>query len=172
MGQPGLWQVLDEQDLRRKKSRHASERDTPRVVAQRQEFIETVAQTYDTRRFHLLDETGLRLDEGRRYGRARGGQRVGQAVARRRGSSLTLIGALSSHGLPAVQRFEGALNYQRFALYVSRSLVLYPTIFRSLWRRFPVASVFKRCRPFLRIRSPKGSSLKSGLGSFRSTSEK
>src|SRR5205823_2487234 len=45
-----------------KKSLHASERDTPRVGALRQDFVETVAQHYDTRRFHFLDETGLRLD--------------------------------------------------------------------------------------------------------------
>ncbi len=90
VGQTCLWQVLQEHDLRRKKSLHASERDTPRVVALRQDFMETVAQHYDTRRFHLLDETGLRLDAGRRYARARapGGQRVGPAVPLRRGPTL------------------------------------------------------------------------------------
>lgn len=54
---------------------------------------------------------------------------MGQAVPLRRGSSLTLIGALSWHGLQAVQLFEGALNYQRFALYVSRFLA--PTLRRG-----------------------------------------
>jgi len=54
-------------------------------VALRQDFVETVAQQHDTRRFHFLDETGLRLDACRRYGRAVGGQRVGQAVPLRRG---------------------------------------------------------------------------------------
>lgn len=92
------------------------------MVAQRRDFIETVAQQYDTRRLHFLDETGLRLDECRRYGRARGGQRVGQAVPLKRGPSLTLIGTLSPQGLGAVQLFEGALTYQRFAWYVSRVL--------------------------------------------------
>jgi len=99
------------------------------VVAQRRDFIETVAQQYDTRRLHFLDETGLRLDECRRYGRARGGQRVGQAVPLKRGPSLTLIGTLSPQGLGAVQLFEGALTYQRFAWYVSR--VLAPTLRRG-----------------------------------------
>lgn len=88
----------------------------------RQDFVETVAQQHDTRRFHFLDETGLRLDACRRYGRAVGGQRVGQARPLRRGPSLTLIGTLSTQGLGAVQLFEGALNYERFALYVSRFL--------------------------------------------------
>jgi transposase len=96
------------------------------VVALRQEFVETVAQHHDTRRFHFLAETGLRLDACRRYGRAAGGQRVGQAVPLKRGPSLTLIGALSAQGLGAVQLFEGALNYELFALYISQFLA--PTL--------------------------------------------
>lgn len=89
------------------------------MVAQRREFVETVAQHYDPRRFHFLDETGLRLDECRRYGRAVGGQRVGQAVPLRRGTSLTLIGALSAQGPVGVQAFAGALTQERFVWYVS-----------------------------------------------------
>lgn len=96
------------------------------MVALRQGYVETVAQHHDTRRFHFLDETGLRLDACRRYGRAPGGQRVGQAVPLKRGPSLTLIGTLSPQGLGAVQLFEGALNYERFALYVSQFLA--PTL--------------------------------------------
>lgn len=79
-----------------------------------------MAQQHDTGRFHFLDETGLRLDACRRYGRAVGGQRVGQAVPLKRGPSLTLIGTLSARGLGAVQLFEGTLNYERFALYISQ----------------------------------------------------
>jgi len=96
------------------------------VVALRQDYVETVAQHPDTRRFHFLDETGLRLDACRRYARAAGGQRVGQAVPLKRGPSLTLIGTLSVRGLEAVQLFEGALNYERFALYISQFLA--PTL--------------------------------------------
>lgn len=40
VGQTCLWQVLDKHDLRRKKSLHAKERDTPRVAALRQDFVE------------------------------------------------------------------------------------------------------------------------------------
>jgi hypothetical protein len=92
------------------------------VVALRQDYVETVAQHTDTRRFHFLDKTGLRLDTCRRYARARGGQRVGQAVPLQRGPSLTLIGTRSAQGLGAMLLFDGALNYKRFALYVSRFL--------------------------------------------------
>lgn len=54
---------------------------------------------------------------------------MGQAVPLKRGPSLTLIGTLSAQGLGAVQFFEGALNYERFALYVSRFLA--PTLRRG-----------------------------------------
>lgn len=92
------------------------------MVALRHDYIETVAQHYNTRRFHFLDETGLRLAACRRYARARGGQRVGQAVLLQRGLSLTLISTRSTQSLGAMQLFEGALNYKRFALCVSRFL--------------------------------------------------
>ena len=51
---------------------------------------------------------------------------MGQAVPLKRGASLTLIGTLSAQGLGAVQLFEGALNYERFALYISQFLA--PTL--------------------------------------------
>jgi len=76
----------------------------------------------DGHRFHFLDETGLRLDYCRRYARARGGRRVGQAVPLRRGRSLTLIGALSVSGLHSVQLLHGALTQRSFALYIVRLL--------------------------------------------------
>ncbi|AMJ64718.1 hypothetical protein AXW84_04190 [Hymenobacter sp. PAMC 26628] len=77
-------------------------------------------------RFHFLDETGLRLDYARTHGRAIGGRRVGGAVPLRRGSSLTLIGALSVRGLGAVQVLKGALPQRSFALYVAHCLA--PTL--------------------------------------------
>jgi transposase len=47
-------------------------------------------------------------------------------VPLKRGASLTLIGTLSAQRLGAVQLIEGALNYKRFALYVSQFLA--PTL--------------------------------------------
>ena len=89
----------------------------------RSEYVEAIAQRPDVARFHFLDETGLRLDYTRRYGRARGGRRVAGAVPLRRPArSLTLIGALSVRGLHGVQVLEGALNQQSFALYIGRIL--------------------------------------------------
>ncbi|RZJ95125.1 MAG: IS630 family transposase [Hymenobacter sp.] len=102
---------------------HATERDSERVRTLRQQHVEAIATRADVARFHFLDETGLRLDYTRRYGRARGGQRVARAVPLRRPAhSLTLISALSVRGLRGVQVLEGALNQYNFALYISRIL--------------------------------------------------
>jgi hypothetical protein len=107
-----------------KKSLHATERDSERVSTLRQQHVEAIAVRPDVERFYFLDETGLRLDYTRRYGRARGGRRVGGAVPLRRPSrSLTLIGALSVRGLHGVQVLEGALNQPSFAFYIARILV-------------------------------------------------
>ena len=77
-------------------------------------------------RFHFLDETGLRLGYARTHARAVGGQRAYGAVPLTRGRSLKLIGALSVHGLGAVQVLRGALNQRRFAFYVTQCLA--PTL--------------------------------------------
>jgi hypothetical protein len=69
----------------------------------RQQHVEAIAARADMGRFHFLDETGLRFNYVRRYGLARGGRRVAEAVPLRRPSrSLTLIGALPMRGLPRV----------------------------------------------------------------------
>lgn len=112
-----------------KKSRHATERDTERVLAARRQHVEQVCTRPDVARFHFLDETGLRLDYARTHARAVGGQRVGGAVPLKRGESLTLIGALSVQGLGAVQLLKGALNQRRFAFYVAYCLA--PTLRRG-----------------------------------------
>jgi len=87
-----VWRVLAEHDLRRKKALHAAERDTSRVVALRGAFVEALAQHEDPRRFKFVDETGLHLAFTRRYGRDAGGQRVGQGVPLRVGTSMMLVG--------------------------------------------------------------------------------
>ena len=115
VGLSTVWRVLDEHDLRRKKS------PLRRVV-----FVEAVAQHEDPRRFKFVDETGPRLTFARRYGRALGGQRVGQGVPLRRGTPVALIGASITNGLEAVMSLDGALNAASFAVYLAQ--VLGPTL--------------------------------------------
>ncbi|TGE11207.1 transposase, partial [Hymenobacter elongatus] len=86
----------------------------------RRHYVQTVVPCPDVAWFHFLDETGL--DQCRRYARARGGRRVGQAVPLNRGRSRTLIGALSVRGLHGVQVLSAPLTQRSFALYIARIL--------------------------------------------------
>ena len=108
-----------------KKSVHASQRDTPRVSAQRRAFLEALAQE-DVSCFKFVDETGTNLSYTRRYtrryGRAQPGQRVGQGVPRRSGGNVTVVAALTMNGLEAVRDLDGALNEAAFATYLGPML--------------------------------------------------
>ena len=85
-----------------------------------------MARGEDSRRFKFVDETGLHLAFARRYGRAPGGQRVGQGVPLHVGTPVTRIGALTVNGLEAVMSLDGALNAASFAVYLEQ--VLGPTL--------------------------------------------
>jgi transposase len=62
----------------------------------------------------------------RRYGRAASGQRVHDAVPKNFGRNITILGALSWHGLGAVMTVDGATDADVFRAYVSQ--VLAPTL--------------------------------------------
>lgn len=100
---------------------HAAERDTGRVRALRQEFIEAI-QHEDVTRLKFVDETSVNLTYTRRYGRALGGQRVDAAVPLRNGPNVTIVAALSAQGVEAVMELEGALNTASFAVYLAQVL--------------------------------------------------
>lgn len=74
----------------RKKSIHAAERDTERVVALRGLFLEAIQEEGFTR-FVFIDETSTNLTCYRRYGRAPAGQRLDQAVPLHNGPNVTLL---------------------------------------------------------------------------------
>jgi transposase len=77
----------------------------------------------------FIDETGLNIAMTRRYGRALRGQRVHDAVPKNFGRNVTILGALSCHGLDAVMTVEGATDAAVFRAYVDR--VLAPTLRRG-----------------------------------------
>ena len=62
----------------------------------------------------------------RRYGRARHGARVHDAVPRNYGRNVTILGALSCDGLDAVMTVDGATDSAVFRSYVTQVLV--PTL--------------------------------------------
>jgi len=73
-----------------------------------------------------VDESGVNIAMTRRYGRARRGQRVHDAVPKNWGRNVTVLGSLSCQGLEAVMTVEGATDGSVFHAYVSQ--VLAPTL--------------------------------------------
>ncbi len=87
----------------------------------RADFLEAI-QGEDFTRFKFVDEAGVNLTYSRRYGRAVGGRRVRQGVPLHGGPNVTVVGALSVHGLEAVMTLDGALNQDSFAAYLDQVL--------------------------------------------------
>ena len=108
-----------------KKSIHAAERDTARVVSLRRLFLEALAQE-DVTRLVFVDETSTNLTYCRRYGRAPAGRRLDQAVPLRSGPNVTRIAALTPDGLGALLSVDGAVNGAVFTAYLDQ--VLGPTL--------------------------------------------
>ena len=106
---------------RKKKTRHADERDTPRVQEQRSTFCQKMA-TVGAEHLVFVDETGATTAMGREYGRAPVGERV-QATAPGAWKNVTLISALRSSGVVASLAFPGATDRPAFETYVEQVLV-------------------------------------------------
>jgi transposase len=106
---------------RKKKTRHAAERDTPRVQQQRQAFCQKLA-TVAAEHLVFVDETGATTAMSREYGRAPIGQRV-QATAPGAWKNVTLISAVRGSGVVASLAFPGATDRPAFETYVEKVLV-------------------------------------------------
>ena len=106
---------------RKRKSPHASERDTPEVREERRVFAEEV-EPIEPRRFVFVDETGVTTAMTPAYGRAPKGERV-ESAAPASWESVTVIAAMGLDGVRAPLAFEGALDAITFQTYVERVLV-------------------------------------------------
>src|SRR5437763_3904831 len=105
----------------KKKSPHASERDTPGVEQERGEFAEEV-EPIEPGRLVFVDETGVTTAMTPAYGRAPAGARV-ESSAPASWESVTVIAALGPDGVRAPLAIEGAVNAPTFLAYVERVLV-------------------------------------------------
>jgi transposase len=110
---------------KKKKTLHATERDTVKIGQARKQYRRKIGR-YPSRKLKFIDETGLNIAMTRRYGRAPRGQRVADAVPKNFGRNLTILGALSCHGLDAVMTVDGATDAAVFRTYVE--YVLVPTL--------------------------------------------
>ncbi|WP_159917438.1 IS630 family transposase [Pantoea sp. 18069] len=109
----------------KKKTLHASERDTAQVRQARDQYWQDIAR-HPVKRLKFVDESGVNIAMTRRYGRARRGQRVHDAVPENWGRNVTVLGALSYQGLDAVMTVEDAADASVFRAYVTE--VLAPTL--------------------------------------------
>ena len=78
----------------------AAERDRPAVEQQRQRFRADVA-TLPLEDLVFVDESGVRTNLTRLYGRAPKGERVREAVPHGHWKVLTILGALTTKGVQA-----------------------------------------------------------------------
>jgi transposase len=106
---------------RKKKTRHAQDRDTPRVQAQRQAFDQKMARV-DPAHLVFVDETGATTALDRPYGRAPAGTRV-EAATPGEWQNVTLIVGLRPTGVVAPLAFPGATDREAFESYVEQALV-------------------------------------------------
>lgn len=109
----------------KKKTIHATERDSPRVREARREYRQQIVR-FPVKKLKFVDESGLNIAMTRRYGRAARGQRVHDAVPKNFGRNITILGTLSCYGMDAVMTVEGATDATVFRAYVS--FVLAPTL--------------------------------------------
>jgi transposase len=117
-----LWYALDRLGLtRKKKSRHAEERDRPDVPARRAEFRQEVG-AIEPERLVFVDETGITTTMTPAYGRAPRGQRVVDSVPAS-WEAVTVIAALGLEGVRAPVVFSGSTDTAVFQAYVDQVLV-------------------------------------------------
>jgi transposase len=106
---------------RKKKTRHADERDRPDVQKRRRAFRREVA-SIAPRRLVFVDETGVTTAMTPTYARAPRGERA-VASAPASWESVTLITAVGLDGVRAPLAFPGATSQEAFQSYVDGALV-------------------------------------------------
>lgn len=109
----------------KKKTLHATERDTPKVKQARDAYRDEIAEL-PVERFKFIDESGANIAMTRAFGRAVRGQRVPDAVPKNYGDNITILGSLSRVGLDAVMTINGPVDTAVFRAYVNQVLV--PTL--------------------------------------------
>lgn len=101
------------------------ERDRPENQRARRRF-QTRLGRVTPRDLVFVDESGVRTDLTRRYGRAPKGERVHEAVPQGHWKVLTILGALTTKGMQASMTVESATDAEVFLTFVQH--VLAPTL--------------------------------------------
>ena len=109
----------------KKKTVHASEHDRADVRLARTAW-RAAAPTLDPARLVFLDESGVRTDLIRRYGRGLSGARVPDHTPDGRWHTTTFLGALRVTGLTAPAVFDGPIDGASLLAYIEQGLM--PTL--------------------------------------------
>jgi transposase len=106
---------------RKKKTLHATERDSLGIQEERRLFLDEV-ESIEPKRLVFVDETGVTTAMTPAYGRAPRGERV-EASAPASWESVTVIAAMGLEGVRAPLAFAGGTNALTFQTYVEQVLV-------------------------------------------------
>jgi transposase len=109
----------------KKKSLHASQRDTVSVKRKRRRFRRRVAKLA-VEHFKFLDESSINIDLTRLYGRAAPGQRVVDSVPQPSGPQTTTLAVIGWTGITAPLVLSGSVNGTVFYGYIEQCVV--PTL--------------------------------------------
>jgi transposase len=121
-----MWKTLAALDLTfKKKSLRAAEQDRPDVAEARTQWRQKQPSLTPSR-LVFIDETWVKTNMTRLYGRAPRGKRLVDAVPHGHWKTTTFIGALRCDAVTATGAFDGAVNGELFLAYVEQVLV--PTL--------------------------------------------
>jgi transposase len=109
----------------KKKSLHASQRDTPRVKHQRSKFQKEVADL-EVKHFKFMDESSVNIDMTRLYGRAAPDERVVDSLPQPSGPQTTTLAVIGWTGITAPLVLSGPVNGMVFYGYIEQCVV--PTL--------------------------------------------
>lgn len=105
----------------KKKSLHATERDTEANRKRREEFVAKI-RTVAPERLIFLDESGVTTSMTRLYGRALGGRRIHESTPGGHWKIMTILGAMSLRGMIATMTIEEATDADIFMAYLDQVL--------------------------------------------------
>ena len=112
-------------DLTFKKNIHAAEQAREDVAKARVEWRDQQSKLTPSK-LVFIDESRVKTNMTRRYGRAKRGHRLVAAVPHGHWKTTTFVGALRCDGLTAPLAVDGAINGELFLAYIEQVLV--PTL--------------------------------------------
>lgn len=106
----------------KKKTPYAEEQDSPHVIEETKRFLKEI-EGVASKDLVFGDQMGTNLAMTPTHGRAEAGERVVEAVPKKRGKNLSTMGAMGYQGLVALLMVEGSFNADRVYEFFQMHLV-------------------------------------------------